>query len=978
MALTWCVLLAVVLYVKADVLNVHVVAHTHDDVGWLKNVDQYYYGANNTVTHAGVQYILDTAVRALGKQENRRFIYVEMAFFTRWWKEQPNKTKDLVKQLLDRGQLEFINGGWCMNDEATTDYNAIIDQMSLGLRFISNTFGSQYRPRVAWHIDPFGHSAEQASLFAMMGFDGFFFGRLDYADDAKRKQDKTREMVWRGSESLGSSTDLFTGVLYHHYSPPSGFCFDSRTRCTDQPIMDDKSLFDYNVDERVDSFIKACQDQALSYRTNNIMMTMGGDFDYENANTWYKNLDKLMYYVNKNGSVNMFYSTPTRYLDALHKAGLTWTLKTDDFFPYGDKPWSYWTGYFTSRVGLKGYVHYLNGHLQTCRQLEAIHGMFSTMSPQKLAEEMGVAQHHDAVSGTEKQHVAKNYAQRLHIGQVECEQLVQQSIGEMSRKSSSVAPLKLETCEYLNISVCSPTNSSEFQFDVMVYNPLSRHDDHIVVRLPVSRKDLVVMDTGSNDITCQVIPVSPATTAVRRHRGNAPYELVFIATAPPLGYNTYFVRQATNSKEHQCVTSTIREHVNDEHVDINNECYKVSVDGESGDVEKITNQMSGISVDVKQHFYWYWGSDGHNSNSSQASGAYIFRPNSSQVYDVNNNNNTKTNISVVNGPVVQEVWQVFSSYVSQVIRLYTGTNHIEMEFTIGPIPTNDKKGKEIISRYDTNMVTNQEWFTDANGREMKSRVRNYRPTWQWNNTEPVSGNYYPVNSRIYMKDTSSDTQFTILTDRSQGGSSLKDGSLELMVHRRLLHDDSRGVGEPLNEDGQFGDGLIARGKHLLLVDKIENSGKLHRQLGERLLLPPTILIHNGSESISDFSKNYNGMVSGLRRELPENVHLLTVQLLEKTSLLLRLEHMFAVKEDANLSTSVTVNVKDLFVTFELISCVEMTLGGDVKLSMVNRLKWNIDTPSVLSDTTNPQVDPTAITLTPMMIRTFICDIRYLD
>ena len=52
--------------------------------------------ANNTVTHAGVQYILDTAVRALGKQENRRFIYVEMAFFTRWWKEQPNKTKDLV------------------------------------------------------------------------------------------------------------------------------------------------------------------------------------------------------------------------------------------------------------------------------------------------------------------------------------------------------------------------------------------------------------------------------------------------------------------------------------------------------------------------------------------------------------------------------------------------------------------------------------------------------------------------------------------------------------------------------------------------------------------------------------------------------------------------------------------------------------------------------------------------------------------
>ncbi|XP_065912002.1 lysosomal alpha-mannosidase-like isoform X1 [Dysidea avara] len=966
-------LLAAVLYVQSEALNVHVVPHTHDDVGWLKTVDQYYYGANTIMQHAGVQYILDSVVKQLAKNENRTFIYVEMAFFMRWWREQTNNTKNLVKQLLDRGQLEFINGGWCMNDEATTDYNAIIDQMSLGLRFISNTFGSQYRPRVAWHIDPFGHSAEQASLFAMMGFDGFFFGRIDYDDKKHRLQSKRMEMVWRGSDSLGSSTDLFTGVLYNGYGFPGGFCFDQA--CADQPIMDDVNLFDYNVEERVDSFVKACKNQAQHYRTDNIMLTMGGDFGYENSIIDYKNIDKLMYYINKrHGSVNMFYSTPTRYLDTLHKSDLTWTLKTDDFFPYADCPWCFWTGYFTSRVGLKGYVRYLNGHLQTCRQLEAIHGMFPTMSPQRLAEAMGVAQHHDAVSGTEKQHVADDYAKRLHIGQVECEQLVQQSIGEMSRKSSSVAPLKLETCEYLNISVCPPTSGFlDSEFDVMVYNPLSRNDDHIVVRLPVSRKDIAVMDTGSNDVTCQVIPVSPSTKAVRRDRGKAPYELVFIAKAPPLGYNTYFVRHA--SREHHCVTSKIREHVNDEHVDVDNEYYKVTVDGKSGDVEKITNQMSGISVDVKQHFYWYASSNGANVNSSQASGAYIFRPNSSQVYNVNNNSN-KTVISIVNGPVVQEVWQVFSSYVSQVIRLYTGTNHIEMEFTVGPIPLKNGKGKEIISRYDTNMVTNQEWFTDANGREMKSRVRNYRPTWQYNNTEPVSGNYYPVNSRIYMQDTSSNTQFTILTDRSQGGSSLKDGSLELMVHRRLITEDERGVGEPLLEFGQFGDGLIARGNHLLLVDKIENSGKLHRQLGERLLLPATILIHSGKESISEFSKNYNGMVSGLRRELPENVHLLTVQLLEKTSLLLRLEHMFAVKEDTNLSTSVTVNMKDLFVTFEIVSCVEMTLGGDVQLSMVNRLKWNIGTPSVLSDTTNPQVDPTTITLTPMMIRTFICDISY--
>ena len=56
-----------------------------------------------------------------------------MAFFTRWWQEQTETTKALVRTLVNEGRLEFINGGWCMNDEATAHYVDIIDQMSFGL-----------------------------------------------------------------------------------------------------------------------------------------------------------------------------------------------------------------------------------------------------------------------------------------------------------------------------------------------------------------------------------------------------------------------------------------------------------------------------------------------------------------------------------------------------------------------------------------------------------------------------------------------------------------------------------------------------------------------------------------------------------------------------------------------------------------------------------------------------------------------------
>ena len=61
-----------------------------------------------------------------------------------------------------------------------------------------------------------------------MGFDGLFFSRLDYDDKNKRLNDKTMEMIWRPSRSLGQATDLFTGILIRGYSSPPGFCFDQR------------------------------------------------------------------------------------------------------------------------------------------------------------------------------------------------------------------------------------------------------------------------------------------------------------------------------------------------------------------------------------------------------------------------------------------------------------------------------------------------------------------------------------------------------------------------------------------------------------------------------------------------------------------------------------------------------------------------------------------------------------------------------
>ena len=93
---------------KADKLNVHLIPHSHDDVGWRKTVDQYYWGSNSQYAKAGVQYVLDSVIETLLQNDKRKFIYVETAFFWMWWTKQDQKIRDVVKDLVNNGMNLYI------------------------------------------------------------------------------------------------------------------------------------------------------------------------------------------------------------------------------------------------------------------------------------------------------------------------------------------------------------------------------------------------------------------------------------------------------------------------------------------------------------------------------------------------------------------------------------------------------------------------------------------------------------------------------------------------------------------------------------------------------------------------------------------------------------------------------------------------------------------------------------------------------
>lgn len=88
-------------------LNVHLVPHSHDDVGWLKTVDQYFYGSRMDIQKAGIQYTIDSVIEALARGKDRRFIQVETVYFWMWWKEQSEETRAIVRELVKTGKRVF-------------------------------------------------------------------------------------------------------------------------------------------------------------------------------------------------------------------------------------------------------------------------------------------------------------------------------------------------------------------------------------------------------------------------------------------------------------------------------------------------------------------------------------------------------------------------------------------------------------------------------------------------------------------------------------------------------------------------------------------------------------------------------------------------------------------------------------------------------------------------------------------------------
>lgn len=379
----------------------------------------------------------------------------------------------------------------------------------------------------------------------------------------------------------------------------------------------------------------------------------------------------------------------------------------------------------------------------------------------------------------------------------------------------------------------------------------------------------------------------------------------------------------------------------------------------------------------------------------QPSGAYIFRPNGTA--QPVRAGGTPASFELVGSStdLVQEVRQVWADWLNVTIRLAKGALTFELLVTAGPLPMYRPhpmlNGTELIMHMTSGVASNASLWTDSNGREMLHRVRDYRPTWTLNQTEHAAGNYYPVTTAAFIRDEH--TQLTLLIDSAQGVASLADGELEVMLHRRLLQDDNRGVQEPLNEtesskpyyafasaarasagkslaaDGKrqvdggglvspltdgngvglglwhsggqhLGRGLIVRARYVLSLATPASAAAIWRPSMDAIYAPPQLFFTHGKMGAAE--STHGGLVgapaSFLRTPLPPNLQIITLQLMASGQILLRLAHQFGIGEDATLSKPASVDLARIFThaALPVASAVEMTLTANQPKSHLRR------------------------------------------
>lgn len=876
-------------------LKIFVCPHSHNDPGWKKTFEEYYISQTRS--------ILNYMVPKLLEDERRKFIWAEISYFSLWWSEIPQRTKENVKLLLSRGQLEFVTGGWVMADEANTHYYSVIEQLLHGHQWLLNHLG--YKPRHSWSIDPFGLSPTFPFILQKSGFKALAVQRTHYEVKKYLAQHKQLEFRWRQLWDNSGWTELMTHMMpFYSYDVPHTCGPDPKICCQ----FDFKRLPGYglscpwhvppqkiteeNVAQRSELLLDQYRKKAQLYATDVLFVPLGDDFRYDRSTEWdqqYQNYQKIFDYINGNPRLNAHaqFGTLSDYFNALHeeKAINEFPTLSGDFFTYADRENHYWSGYFTSRPFYKRMDRVLMSYLRAAEvllsllarennQLKIIHHLNLNLTDAR--SNLSLFQHHDGITGTAKNHVVQDYAARMLSSIHKCQHVIQLSAYALLNNGKATEytgkeiffsidehqKVPYDLAEGIVLTFPSGVTSRK----VFVFNPLTSNRVE-VVSIRVENKLVQVRDVNGEIIAHQISPVCTL------HSNNVGcYLLSFVTHLKPLSISYFSVEIADENRINHAKLSFFdstttdvydedwesKQVINPRDFSLQNNNISVAF-SQNGLLKAITIKKPGGNVTIPIHLDFLHYSTSHGRDKS---GAYLFLPDG----EAETIKITKPKVLIIEGKLKSEVIVKFPSVEHSVI-LYNsgGPDDLGIEIRNLVDIASIEENYELAMRFSSNINNGAEFYTDLNGFQMIKRKRL--------NKLPLQGNYYPMPGAAYIQDRN--VRLTILSAQPLGVSSLNEGQIEIMQDRKLLQDDNRGLDQPVTDNRPTLSifKLVVEAKSPICNEVDSQWGRLSENAYTNLqnLLYPVHKLLSFDQNLSTSNKEYFAPILSL----PANIHLIT-------------------------------------------------------------------------------------------------------
>uniref|UniRef100_A0A673M8C4 mannosyl-oligosaccharide 1,3-1,6-alpha-mannosidase n=1 Tax=Sinocyclocheilus rhinocerous TaxID=307959 RepID=A0A673M8C4_9TELE len=773
-------------------LQVFVVPHSHNDPGWIKTFDKYY----NDQT----QHIFNNMVVKLAEDPRRKFIWSEISFFAKWWESADVHKQEAMRKLILSGQLEIVTGGWVMTDEANVHYFAMIDQLIEGHQWLEKNLG--VTPRSGWAVDPFGHSATMPYLLKRANMSSMLIQRVHYSIKKHFAATRSLEFMWRQAWDIESGTDMFCHMMPfysydvpHTCGPDPKICcqFDfkrlpgSRVNCPWK--VPPRAITDANVAERAGVLLDQYRKKSKLFRSKVLLVPLGDDFRYDKPLEWdqqYFNYQKLFDYMNSHPEMHVKaqFATLTDYFNAVYKAnGVApgtrppdYPVLSGDFFAYADREDHYWSGYYTSRPFYKNLDRVLESHLRGAEILYSLavaharraglEGRYPVSDYSLLTDarrNIGLFQHHDAITGTAKEAVVIDYGNRY----------------------------------------------------LVLFNPVEQERLCVVTVLVNSARVRVLTEDG------QTLPVQLSAQWVSAvEMSGEVYQASFMARLPALGLAVFHLYDSADSPmtlrsdtllripgRGQSIRGLDPLPVRSQTVDaqpfyIQSQSLTLGFSGTTGLLESIRRKDDPQEVRVQIQFLTYG-----TRPSKDKSGAYLFLPDgNAKPYS----QREAPVVRVVEGPLFAEVVAHYQHF-QQTVRIHNvpGVDGLSLDITT-MLDIRDQNNKELAMRLVTDIQSGDTFYTDLNGFQIQPR--------RYFQKLPLQAHFYPMPAMAYIQD--SQYRLTLYTAQALGVSSLASGQLEVILDRRLMQDDNRGLGQGLKDNKRTAN------RFRLLLERRSSSGKV--------------------------------------------------------------------------------------------------------------------------------------------------------